>query len=271
MALSREIVWRIKKPLRTVQSYFPFIKESKDDFYRSWRRIRRIPSEPFFAAIALIGGALKGTYIDVGGNTGQSIDSIRLYVPDAKVISFEPNPGLAAVMKARFRNDPGVTIRDIGLSDQPGRFQLHVPSYLGWVYDGLGSLDLEGARSWLSSETIYFFNPKKLTVQSFDCAVETLDMQDISDAIFIKIDVEGTEYEVLKGGIETLKNEPVLLIEGVNEKPELQKLVTDLGYRPYRFANGGLLPGVSANSTFLFTDRRMDAVTDALAGPRAAC
>jgi FkbM family methyltransferase len=257
----RHIAWRLKKPVRTIQSYFPFLKEAKDQFYLSYRRRLRIPSEPFFAAISLFGDRLTGCYVDVGGNLGQSIESIRLYAPDAKIVSFEPNPNLAGKLARRYRNDQMVEIRDVGLSDRTMRLNLHVPSYRGFVYDGLGSLDFDAAKSWISSETVYFFNPRHLVVNSYECAVETLDMQNLQHPIFIKIDVEGTEYQVVKGGIETLRKfEPILLVEGFHEKPDLAALSSSLGYEPYSFDGKSFVSGASETNTFLMTRARMNAI-----------
>jgi len=257
----RQLAWRLKKPIRTLQSYFPFLKDAKDQFYLSYRRRLRIPSEHFFAAIALFGGRFAGCYVDIGGNQGQSIESIRLYAPAARIVSFEPNPNLAAKLVRRYRNDPLIEVRDIGLSDEVTRLNLHVPSYRGFVYDGLGSLDFDAAKSWISSKTVYFFHPEHLVVNSYECAIETLDMQNIENPIFIKIDVEGTEYQVLKGGIETLRKfEPILLIEGFHEKPDVAELSAPLGYEPYTFDGKSLIAGASETSTFLITRSRMNAI-----------
>jgi len=47
-----------------------------------------------------------------------------------------------------------------------------------------------------------------------DIPVLTLDSFNFNDVDFIKIDVEGYEYEVVKGGYETLKrNHPVIIVE----------------------------------------------------------
>jgi FkbM family methyltransferase len=255
------VAWRLKKPVRTLQSSFPFLKETKDQFYLSYRRLLRVPSEPFFAAITLFRNGLKGCYVDVGGNIGQSIESIRLYAPNASIVSFEPNPNLAGKLVHRYRNDPLIEIRKIGLSDKATRLNLHVPSYRRFVYDGLGSLDFDTAKSWISSKTVYFFDPRRLVINSYDCAVETLDMQNLENPIFIKIDVEGSEYQVVKGGIETLRKfQSILLVEGFHEKPELAKLTSSLGYEPYTFDGKSFVAGPSDTNTFLITRSRMDAI-----------
>lgn len=258
--------WRLKKYARTAQSYFPSLKEAKDDFYRWQRRARRKPSDDDFAAIRLFKDVLHGTYVDIGANTGQSIESIKLFAPDAKVVSFEPNPELADKLERRYRADPNVRIRAVGLSDAVAMLTLHVPVYRGFVYDGLASLSYADAQGWINDDTVFFFSPKHLVVRSYQCPVETLDMQAVENPVFIKIDVEGFETNVIKGGVETLrKHEPILLVESLHNKPELLEFVATLGFRPYHFSAGRFMPGFAAQgatrNTFLITDRRMTQVS----------
>jgi FkbM family methyltransferase len=251
----------LKKTVRTVQSNFWFLKEAKDTFYIGYRRLRRVPSEPFFCALPLIASRFSGTYIDVGANIGQSIEAIKLFVPQAKIYSFEPNPNLAAKLQSRYRGDSLVEVRALGLSSSESRMKLYVPSYKGFVYDGLGSLDYNSAKSWLSDETVFFFRPEHLIVHEYEVRVETLDMQNIVNPIFIKIDVQETEHEVVVGGINTLqKYEPILLIEDYHERPALQKLAASLGYDAFHFNGHEFAPGASDTSSFLMTPLRWKAL-----------
>jgi FkbM family methyltransferase len=254
--------WRLKKYPRTAQSYFPFLKEVKDGFYRAYRRVLRKPSDGDFGAIALFNDVLHGTYVDIGANTGQSIESIKLFAPDAKIVSFEPNPELAGRLKQRYRADANVRIRAIGLSDAVVVLQLHVPVYRGFVYDGLASLNHSNARGWINRDTVFFFSPTRLDVRSHRCQVETLDVQAIDNPVFIKVDVEGLETNVIKGAIATLRqHEPVLLVESLHDKPELLEFVSALGFRPYHFVAGKFVHGFptqgATRNTFLVTDWRM--------------
>jgi FkbM family methyltransferase len=247
----------IKKLVRTVQSNFWFLKEAKDAFYLQYRGLLRIPSEPDFKALSVIGRACNGgLYVDVGGNIGQSIANIKMFVPDARIVSFEPNPNLARKLVQRHCTSGDIEIRAIGLAERPGNFKLHVPSYRGFIYDGLGSLDRAYAASCLGPETIYWFNPQRLSVAEYDIPVETLDMQHLQNPVFIKIDVERTELGVLKGGVETLRqHEPILLVECIHEK--ILSLCSSLGYALYRFDGHGFKPGLSGASPFLITPARL--------------
>ena len=69
--------------------------------------------------------------------------------------------------------------------------------------------------------------------------IDTLDSFQIDGVVLIKIDVEGMELDVLKGGIETIKynNYPPIMFEAWTHKEwflprrtELVKFLEDLGY-----------------------------------------
>src|SRR5262249_31399265 len=111
-----------------------------------------------------------------------------------------------------------------------------------------------------------FFSPEHLKVRSYECAIETLDMQDIDNPIFIKIDVEGHEHQVINGAIKTLSEfEPVLLIESLLDKPGLLDHLKSLRYEPYYFEYTKFIAGFpttgAGRNTFLFTRRQMDKIS----------
>lgn len=74
--------------------------------------------------------------------------------------------------------------------------------------------------------------------------IKSLDSLDIQEPItLIKIDVEGMEKEVIKGGVETIKkNYPYIMVESFEEKfPETEKLLCEIGYRYECLGNGDWL------------------------------
>jgi FkbM family methyltransferase len=252
----------IQKALRTVQNYVPAGRDLREALSRQYRRVRgRVrgqPHEPDFAALRYF--PPDQLLLDVGANYGQSIDSMLLMQPASTIISFEPNVELATQITTLFHADPRVTVRPVGLSDMPGSFDLYVPSYRGFPYPGLASLKEMEAQNWLSPETLYLFRSKHLIIHRIQCSVETLDSQQLSP-YFIKIDVQGLEYNVLCGAQETLAQyQPILLLENPGRDTRIADLLRPLGYLEFEFAGGRFLTQIShsTNSFFMTTRRQTD-------------
>ncbi|MFE1601526.1 FkbM family methyltransferase [Methylobacterium sp. ID0610] len=237
--------------LRTSQSYFPFLKSAKDRFYLHARRLARLPHDRDLACIRHIDFRDR-VIVDVGANHGQSIESCRLYRRDVAIHSFEPNPMLAEMLRRRYAGCGGVTVHGVGLADRSDVFDLYVPSYRGFVYDGLASMDVREASEWLSPETIYGFSRDALSINRLSCRVETLDAQGLKPA-FIKIDVQGFELQVLKGAAETLNAfRPVLLIEAVPPEGEIVRFLRGLGYVECAVRDGAIVPGSVGGKNALY-------------------
>lgn len=232
--------------IRAIQSELPGAKTGKEAVTRSLRRIMRKPHEPEFAIISRLKPEGQ-SFVDVGANAGQSIESIRLFAPDAALHAFEANAGLARRLEARYERDRDVTIHPYGLGREVGRFTLHVPRYRRMVYDGLASIDFQEASNWLNPERVFGFRPDQLTIESMGCDVRPLD--DIGlDPCFVKIDVQGLEHDVVLGGIETMRrSEPLLLIEAPSD--ELCKLLADVGFSDLAYSGGMVAPGENRSSS----------------------
>lgn len=135
--------------------------------------------------------------LDVGANEG--IYAFALSEAKATVHAFEPSPDFAA-FAARMLGERA-QVHELALSDAPGRATFYVP-----LADDGSELHLAGN---LKNSHAQFENQKRI-----DVAVATLDSFAFRDVSFIKIDVEGSEPEVLAGGRETiLRDRPVLLLE----------------------------------------------------------
>lgn len=242
--------------IRTGQTYFPWMLELKFDTQRALRRLRRSPFESEFKLLRHISFEPGQQCIDVGANRGQSIDAIRLYLKEAEIVAFEPNPVLATRLERRFRGDRALQVHAEGLGHSRGEFRLYIPAYRGWEFDGLASFDLESARDWLPGR-IVGFDPAKLEVREFTCQVARLDDFELSP-FFIKIDVQGAEHDVIVGGRETLARcRPVLLIETGPDWPIPDSLKA-LGYMACAYEVGTLQIGrCGARNTLFVTEERL--------------
>jgi FkbM family methyltransferase len=242
----------MKKLIRTIQSELPFAKSAKDAL-RFWSlRLLRRPHEADFRVLSMLPA---GCCIDVGANQGQSIESILLFQPGAKIVAFEANPRLAAKLTRRYRNQESIRINEFGLSNISGTFNLYIPSYNGFEYDALASMDREHAASWIGTETVYRFRRHKLRVEEAECRTTTLDSFDL-EPVFLKVDVEGLEYAVLQGATATLsKHNPVVLLEYSEADDRAKRLLQSLGYAEYAYDGSGFDKGPSGrdkpNSFFI--------------------
>jgi FkbM family methyltransferase len=246
----------IKKGLRTLQSEFPSLKEAKEVFYYKMRNALSIPHERDFKALRYIEPRSDRVLVDIGANHGQSIQSMSIYMPSSHITSYEANPNLAQKLRIRYKEVKRISVLARGLSDSAGSFTLYVPSYKGFVYDGLASFNRKEATSWINERTVFGFDPTKLTIAEVACQVSTLDAERLAP-LFIKIDVQGYEYNVLKGGIETLRRyEPMLLVESYRSDPRTVRVAEELGYEEYNFDNGRLEKGPPRRSPNSFLKTR---------------
>jgi FkbM family methyltransferase len=111
------------------------------------------------------------------------------------VWSFEPNPELAGFLTRVVA--PNVHVESVALSDHSGTETLFAPREVG--QDALASLS--SANTDTGADRI-------------EVPVRRLDDYRLEDVKFMKIDVEGHEFEVLKGAEETIgRCAPMLLIE----------------------------------------------------------
>jgi len=219
----------MKAYLRALQTRFPALLESKCWVQRRWRLLTRQPFEADFTALRALPPPAPGqVHLDVGANRGQSIDAIRMLRPGATIHSFEPNPILADRLGRMFTRDRGVAINRFGLDDRTGAFDLHVPYYKGFLFDGLASFDPHAAAEWLPRH-MPGFQERHQVIRCVRCEVRPLDGLGL-DPCFLKIDVQGLEHRVLLGAPETIRrSQPTLLIE--TPAPATVDLLLSLGYR----------------------------------------
>lgn len=188
------------------------------------------PHERDFRALALLNFSSPPLLIDVGGNVGQSVLSFYTIFPNARVLSFEPNPTVFRKLQRLTKKFPELTVIPNGLSNETGEAELFIPSYNGSALSGLASFNYESAKGWLSGEWVARFDPNKLTVESKRVSLARLDDWGL-EPDFIKIDVQGLEYRVLAGGLETIrKYRPTIMAETIRYGSDAHRIVQPLDY-----------------------------------------
>ncbi len=147
--------------------------------------------------------------IDIGVYRG--VYSFFLTELSEYVYAFEANPLICEKIKRSFKNKKNITIENIALSSSKGTTDLRIP-----IRDINAEYDFE-QKYRLGTATIHEVN--NLENKKFETIrnVNKLPLDDYTfdyPVGFIKIDVEGHELDVIKGGKRLiLLNMPIMLIE----------------------------------------------------------
>lgn len=193
---------------------------------RYWYHRLRNDLEPELLALRELLPSRR-TAIDVGANWG--CYTYRLsHLCDA-VEAFEPIPACVSLLTALAR--PNVTVHAVALSSSPGQRDLYVPRRQAEADYGYASL-----------------RPPPVCAETLRVDVRTLDEYGVRNVSFLKVDVEGHELEVLKGGRETIRRErPLMLVELEQRHLNMPiakafEEVTRYGYRGQFLLRGELMP-----------------------------
>lgn len=194
---------------------------------------RELPVENFLVQFLQEGNVC----IDVGANVGfYTLLSSALVGESGKVYAFEPTPRTFAILSQNSADRKNVTRVNVALMDTEGKRDL---IDYGTLKSGLNSVL---SNSGFSEEVQDGIESTVLSIEA-----TTLDSYCLNHHIqptFIKIDTEGAEEMVLKGGRKTLAtHHPVLIIEVQRKTPQdVIALLTALGYQAYQFVGNTPVP-----------------------------
>jgi len=170
--------------------------------------------------------------IDVGANRGTySFPIIRRIRKRGFLFLFEPIPELYEYLNTGFASYKNVKIFPLACSDKNETREISIPTSEGNL--GFGSAS---------------FVNKHIDFQSKSIECVRIDDLEIAKLNFIKIDVEGFEFLVLKGALKTIENNrPVILAEidfnmGNTYFMQLTRMIQKLDYRVFALTGGQFLP-----------------------------
>jgi len=148
------------------------------------------------------------TVVDLGANEGGYTVTF-LEHGAGRVVAVEPGPRLSAAMRVRFSGYP-VTVIQAGVSDAPGKLT-GVTYYNCWTLAHPGELTGRIASPAPDAQAIEGTEPFDVDLTTLDALVDDLRINDLA---FVKIDVDGYEPQVLRGGTRTFRElRPDVLIE----------------------------------------------------------
>lgn len=177
------------------------------------------------------------TVVDVGASWGLfTYHLARRVGKSGQVYSFEPHPDNAPMLRKLDRALPYVHFNQAAVSDEPGTAQLLVPARHNRQVTAQGSL-------------AHGFDGQGVDVRKIDVPLVRLDdvLTDVA-VDFVKIDVEGHEMSVLRGGSAMFRRcRPTILIE-IEQRhlsvpiAEVFRLIEDLGYHLFYVRDTALRP-----------------------------
>lgn len=187
--------------------------------------VYRILDQPWFRDLEI------ASVIDIGANVGQFAYTVSAVLPEVHIYSFEPIPDCFQELQQRMKGSGNFTSFNFGLGDQEDELEFECN-------------DFSPASSFLKTtelnKRVYPFTDRskriKLQIKTLDEVVNTLE---ISEPMLIKIDVQGYEDKVLKGGEQTVRRAKAILIETsfdelYRNQPlfnDLYQLITSWGFR----------------------------------------
>ena len=145
--------------------------------------------------------------IDIGANEGQFAKTIRAIFPTASIYSFEPLPDVYEKLSMLCLQDPKLQVFNLALSNDSEIKQMFKSSFSP-SSSILPMLDLH-KKEWPDSSSNTIVEVNSITLDDWIEAFNEI----FNDNFLIKLDVQGYELPVIQGGINTLKQAKIVLIE----------------------------------------------------------
>ena len=180
--------------------------------------------------------------IDVGANTGQFRDFLRKEVRyPGDIVSFEPIPDLVTRLREIARDDPKWVVKGCALGASAGRAEFNVMA--STVFSSFLNPTHDVVEQFRTQNDV---REKMLVdVRTLDDVIPEFRKERGTNNIFLKLDTQGFDLEVLRGGVKTLGSLRALqfeasvqrIYEGMPRYDEVIRYLEDRG-----FAISGIFP-----------------------------
>lgn len=158
---------------------------------------------------------------------------------EGRVLAVEPTQTSLRYLKKNVRSNTAVIEK--AASSKKGQAEFFVEEFGGFTNSLVEEFTISKNESHIASQNV------SSKVNSVIIETDTLDnicSQNNFVPNFIKIDVEGAEYEVLKGASNTLKNVNALMVEVSRNKNDVFSLLADFGFNQ--------IDGVNNSNNYFF-------------------
>jgi len=177
--------------------------------------------------------------LDVGANTGQYAQELRKVKFDGTIVSFEPISSVFEQLEENMRGDSKCVLKNFALGDKNETKTINIAKNL--------------ASSSFFSRTKYFeeiatqteyISEEQVEIKVLDSIFDTICND--NDVVFLKLDTQGYEKNILNGATESLKKVKGVQIElalkpTYNDAPnfkEIYKILEDAGFTLYSLEEG---------------------------------
>ena len=178
---------------------------SKIIYDNDFKLIKILENNKFFKGKKLI--------IDIGANDGMSYKIIRKFTKKTKIVSFEPNEFNFNTLKKIEFKDKLFTCEKVALSSSKKKQPFFTPYFKKYIISQMAGLSKSGIKKKLQT-SLHVKDPlKKIVIKKEIFYTKKLDDYKFKPS-FIKIDIEGHEYECILGSLKTIKKyKPIIMVE----------------------------------------------------------
>ena len=155
----------------------------------------------------------KELILDIGANDGMSYNIMRKFSKKTKIISFEPNSDNFKKIKEYEKKDKQFLCKKIALSNKNQTKIFFTPYFKDFAITQMAGLSRDGVKKRLK-KSLYIKNLfDKIYLKREKIKTIKLDNLKLNPR-FIKIDIEGHEFECIVGSLKTIiKNKPIIMVE----------------------------------------------------------
>jgi FkbM family methyltransferase len=144
--------------------------------------------------------------LDIGANEGNFARRLRESGYAGRIVSFEPLAAMYEKLQAASDGDPDWSSLNVAVGAEPGRATLNRAA--NWASSSLLPMNPRHSEA----------EPRSAYMGTEDCEVVTLDglrsaLLDGGERLYLKLDVQGFELEVLRGAARTLDQVEVVQAE----------------------------------------------------------
>ena len=223
----------VRSALRHSARHLPQIYNWRNQHNVLIQRFRGGVHDQDFACLAEV-TVERPLVVDVGANTGQTLQTVKTLLPTARLVCIEPSAlVLAALIRTAARYKEDVEVASFAAGGSFGSATISTPVAAGIIFTQFATLtemDKSEVASTITQAGFPNVTQADIEVRKSRCVVAPLD-EIVDRCDVLKVDVEGFEDSVFAGARRLVQTcRPLLIIE--RPSSDLADYLEGLGYEP---------------------------------------